>query len=209
MVTPVNSVNQSPFADAIDGPTYLTPDAMMTFCSARLRGLDDQMQTAFLKQRLANDVSKDLSDLQTKLNTLLGSASSLQVSGKATEDSTIKAMARALLDTAHTVPDPAVAKALTDRARALVNVTGDSPNADFKESEAVILPAKTYEASALKGMTSDAVAEIQKDVNSGSELSMINLQSLMSQRQSAVQLVTNMVQALGDQMNKITSNIGH
>jgi len=58
-------------------------------------------------------------------------------------------------------------------------------------------------------MTADAIGSIQKDLNSGTELSMINLQSLMSQRQSSVQMVTNMVQALGDQMNKITSNIGH
>lgn len=47
------------------------------------------------------------------------------------------------------------------------------------------------------------------DLNSGAELQMIGLQSLMSQRQTAVQLTTNLVQALGDQANKIAQNIGH
>jgi hypothetical protein len=31
----------------------------------------------------------------------------------------------------------------------------------------------------------------------------------MSQRQTAIQLTTNVVQSLGDQLNKIVANIGH
>ncbi len=50
---------------------------------------------------------------------------------------------------------------------------------------------------------------VQSEISSGSELGMIKLQSLMSQRQSAVQISTQMVQALGEQLNKIAANIGH
>ena len=46
------------------------------------------------------------------------------------------------------------------------------------------------------------------NLNSDSEMTMINLQSLMSQRQTAVQLTTNLVQSLGDQQNSIAKNIG-
>ena len=46
------------------------------------------------------------------------------------------------------------------------------------------------------------------DLNSDSEMTMITLQSLMSQRQTAVQLTTNLVQSLGDQQNSIAKNIG-
>ena len=42
----------------------------------------------------------------------------------------------------------------------------------------------------------------------GSELSMMNLQSLMSQRQEAIQTCTNLVQAMGDMCSKITENNG-
>ena len=38
---------------------------------------------------------------------------------------------------------------------------------------------------------------------------MVQIQSLMSQRQTAVSLTTNLVQSLGDQENKIADNIGH
>ena len=69
----------------------------------------------------------------------------------------------------------------------------------------------TYDVSIAdyKACTTDAVQNIQKDMNASTELSMISLQSVMSQRQSAVPLITNMVQALGDQVNKIAANIGH
>jgi hypothetical protein len=46
-------------------------------------------------------------------------------------------------------------------------------------------------------------------LNSDAEIDMIHLQSLMSQRQTAIQLTTNIVQSLNDQANKIVANIGH
>ena len=64
-------------------------------------------------------------------------------------------------------------------------------------------------AEQIKAAITDTVGGLQKDLNAGAELNMINLQSLMSQRQTAIQLTTNLVQSLGDQMNKIAANIGH
>ena len=56
----------------------------------------------------------------------------------------------------------------------------------------------------------DACERCPKDLNSLARAdSMINLQSLMSQRQQAIQMCTNLVQSLGDQCNKIAENIGH
>ena len=55
----------------------------------------------------------------------------------------------------------------------------------------------------------DDVKGIQTDLGASSELGMIQLQSLMSQRQVAIQLCTNLVQSLGDQQNKICANVGH
>jgi hypothetical protein len=54
-----------------------------------------------------------------------------------------------------------------------------------------------------------AIKDCQNDIQSSSELAMITLQSLMSQRQESIQMCTNLVQSLGDQCNKIAENIGH
>lgn len=47
-----------------------------------------------------------------------------------------------------------------------------------------------------------------KDIGSGAQMDMINLQSLMSNRQTAVQLSTNLIQALSDSADAIAHNIG-
>jgi hypothetical protein len=46
-------------------------------------------------------------------------------------------------------------------------------------------------------------------LDSGSEMNLVTLQSLMSQRQTAISLTTNLIESLGDQTNSIASNIGH
>ena len=46
------------------------------------------------------------------------------------------------------------------------------------------------------------------DINSSAQMDMINLQSLMSQRQTAVQLSTNIIKSLSDSADAIVHNIG-
>jgi hypothetical protein len=55
----------------------------------------------------------------------------------------------------------------------------------------------------------NAAKNHQSELNSDAEIGMIRLQSLMSQRQTAIQLTTNIIQSLNDQANKIVANIGH
>ena len=59
-------------------------------------------------------------------------------------------------------------------------------------------------------MYSQNLTDAAANINSNSELQMIQLGSLMSQRQTAITLTTNLVQSLGDRpLNKIADNIGH
>ena len=206
MVDAISGSGSVPTSFGLMGAGYLTPDALMTYCSTRLRGLDDQINGIMTQQQQANDDSSVLSQLTGELD---WGSDDLKVSGKADEDGTLKANAQHLLDAANKVEDPKVAGELKALAQKLVTVTGDPPNATMDASAPVALAAKTYKPEELKDLITTPVSGIQKDLNAGTELGMINLQSLMSQRQSAVQTVTNLVQALGDQMNKISANIGH
>jgi hypothetical protein len=49
---------------------------------------------------------------------------------------------------------------------------------------------------------------VTKDIESSAQLDMIRLQSIMSARQTAIQLSTNLVAALGESTKAIVSNIG-
>lgn len=64
------------------------------------------------------------------------------------------------------------------------------------------------ETSDWSTLVTGAVKGVQDDINNNSELSMISLQALMSQRQEAIQVCTNLVQSLGDQVSKIADNVG-
>ena len=52
------------------------------------------------------------------------------------------------------------------------------------------------------------LSETELDQVCGGELHMIDLQSLMSQRQLAIQLTTNMLRAMNDATRTIVGNIG-
>jgi hypothetical protein len=47
------------------------------------------------------------------------------------------------------------------------------------------------------------------DLGSGSQMSMLELQSLVSQRQNAVQLATGILKAMSDGTKAVVANIGH
>ena len=188
--------------------SYLTPDALMNYCATRLRGIDNQIQTKFTKQQTANEDSKVLSALQGTLN--FGNDDLIVIGGQGlNNDSTIKAGGQALIDAANRSTDPGVQKRLLELAGKLVTVSGSPPTATFNPTANVALAARTYKPSELAQMITQPVANLQKDMNQGTELDMMSLQSLMSQRQTAVSTVTQMLQALGEQLNKIAGNIGH
>jgi hypothetical protein len=173
---------------ATEGVAYLTPDSLMAYCQSRLEGIDTQVNTAFAKQKQANYESSVLSSM---LNSPAFALPSTTLTG---QDAITKRqdVIAAIVDAEKKLPanDPLLSK-LEDLKTSVQQMTGD------------------LDANKFNTNICDGVQNIQKDLNSSAELSMINLQSLMSQRQSAIQMCTNLVQSLGDQMNKIAQNIGH
>jgi hypothetical protein len=184
-----NSTNTSLAPDGLEGAS-LSPDALMSYCAMRLRNLDDQVAVAFKKQQAANANSQQLSELMDRLNWVGGPIDGTKDEGK----QTLKNVAGTYYYYAQHVSDPALAKKLADKGKFFEDLATNGGSLD---------------QNMYKSNGADFVGSLQKDLNAGTELSMINLQSIMSQRQSAVQLVTNMVQSLGDQMNKVVSNVGH
>jgi hypothetical protein len=54
----------------------------------------------------------------------------------------------------------------------------------------------------------DSLTNVSKSMSSSAELDMMNLSSLMSQRQMAVQMCTNMISALGETQKSIAAKMG-
>jgi len=175
----------------------------MAYCAAALNGLDSQMEDIFNTQQKDNKLVTDInaaagtfSQYQNGIN-YSGNAQSTSVPGSATDPSTPFG-------------------ALTTQLSNLVTEAG-GPNTELGgELQNALTQLTTNTHGGVDATVSDTdVAAIVKDLqnaasdaNSGAELNMVKLQSLMSDRQSALQMCTNLVQSLGQQQNAIASNIG-
>ena len=188
----VSSVNLTP-----PEFSFLTPEALMEFCEAKLKSLDAQVKSAFLKQQRRGRLSGALSDLANSLNSKADKASG----GVAAVDDGLKQTILRQFDAAiaNAGGDQGLVKRLQDEKakfeKSAYPAQGDANNdagvADWEMQD-----------------LADAIQGIQSDVNREGELEMIQLQAVMSQRQQALQMCTNMVQSLGQSAMGIAQNIG-
>jgi hypothetical protein len=207
LISPPSADGAEPSGDA---NAYLTPDALMAYCQSRLRSLDSQMQTAMDSEK---HVAADISSIQVALEALQPHSS-----GTSSVDD-CKKMEMALHDAIEQIyaTDPGC-----QELGKLKQMYNDLVWSGTGQTESTPYVDKDLYPPASNGREGDSILISQEmtgfinglqgcvtNLNSGAELHMIQIQSFMSQRQTAVQLTTNLVQSLDDQMNKIASNIGH
>jgi hypothetical protein len=201
------------------GTGYLTPDALMTYCTYRLKSLDGQIQDAMKKQqasveeqRLISQLLPELQALQDKGTTQGDGSTGVNYEQCKQLESDIEAVIKQIHDIDPSSPALGQLENLHDKIMA----NGSGPFDDASGHHPYYGPKPTTKAEedgCISGPEMQAYVKelesINSTINSSAELTMINVQSLMSQRQTAVQLTTNLVQSLGDQANKIADNIGH
>jgi hypothetical protein len=186
-ILPIHPEVEPSEVDAVVGPPvlpYLTPDAMLVYCQSRLAGINDQCREIMTRQEKNAKTQAALGDLLSALyNHQEGyDDPGIQQKLEAAYERAIEAVGR---DT------PLGTKLAKDRTEWLC--AGNDPNVLKEEMGSLINATKNH----------------QSQLNSDAEIDMIRLQSLLSQRQTAIQLTTNIVQSLNDQANKIVANIGH
>ena len=171
----------------------LSPDALMAYCQSRLSSLDSQMSGIFTSQEKNAKVTQDLNQVASAINALPGpdGGTPAKVALSADQINQLQAAyATAVSDAGG--PNTELGASLTRDAKTFPPAgSGDTSMSADQVSQ---------ESQSLKGYSSD--------LNSNSELTMISLQSLMSQLQTAVQLTTNLVQSLDQQASDITKNVG-
>ena len=192
---------------ALEFSGYLTPDALMAYCETRLRGLDDQMQKAFEEQQKSNAAQELLGKLQADIHFAVPDHT-LDVSLKNGNGFPNNPNDYNQLKNAYDTLEAKI-KTLDPRDPLAQKLTQIANNLGSDKSGSFVPSLKSMTTDDWNSMVTGALSSAAKDLSSSSELSMINLQSLMSQRQQAIQVCTNLVQSLGDQCNKIAENVGH
>jgi len=167
----------------IDPPEFVTPESLLVYCQTRLRDLDGRIQEKFAAEQKAVNDQKALADLKLKM----GKYSSNGANG----DDAMNEMKDSIQHAIDVVSDPETKAALGNMLDAVNN------NA-----------SKSYSKEEIKSLFIDPSEEAAKNLSQGRELSMIDLQSVVSQRQTALQLTTNLLNSVSESTKAITANMG-
>jgi hypothetical protein len=173
------------------GPGFgaFTPDALMAYCQTRLGSIDQQAEESFDTQ---NENAQEANDIGTVANDFKNYEGS-DTTGAQSVSALENELGGLIQDLQKGDPNSAALPKLTD---ALKTLTQDA------------MSGSNTVTSSQMGSIAQQISDAGTDLNSSSELQMIQLQSLMSQRSEAITLASNLVQSLGDEQDKVADNIG-
>jgi hypothetical protein len=196
-----------------DNVSTLTPEALLNYCTSRISALDTLINDRFEQQQKGNQMLKDASRLQTLVNGWNGMTDHVQQYADAH-----KGMAMEFMKLFNDTQDPQLQGLILQKYRM---VTGTDMPLDSTGKAAIpttngvpdakLITLNTNEVHGLspeewKAKNAD-IRELQDGHSKENELSMIQLQSVISQRQLAIQLTTQLMQALADGKKQIVNNI--
>jgi hypothetical protein len=169
-------------------PFLLTPEALMTYCQKQLRSIDGAVRETFDTQKSDQAELEALSILNDDL---------ADKADGVDDGAFIDKLERDLIDVADRIREknPSLAAKLDSFRK---DVLRKGPNGQ---------PDDKLAAAEVKGLQ-ETVTDGKDAISKRADLNMVQLQSLMSQRQSALQICTNLVQALGDTTKQIAGNVG-
>jgi len=203
----------------------LTPEALLMYCSSRLEALDTNIKQYFAEQQRCNaairDASKAMEILQrgTWVNGQLGANAENGKEGSWGTDPATRAWhaqnhadkANELLALWRSTDSPEVKAACEAAFR---QVSGRDLRDFSAEGRTISGDEVLAAAGNIKGVTKEeraaqieALKNEQSNLSKASEMNMIQLQSLVSQRQLAVQLTTQMMQTLHESSKQVLGNI--
>lgn len=196
MIQPANLSSPLGVLQGIENPNvqHLTNEGMMIYLSTRLEGIDTQIDAIFQKQEKIEKVRDALSRFNNAVDKYSSETpNNDHVDGQPGWDAEINKILAEIQDI-----DPKLGaemkEDLSAKDQILDNDIKGTTNGGYttKEVENTLSYTKT----------------VLKKLESSAQLEMIGLQSLMSSRQTAVQLSTNMVAAYGESLKAQVAKIG-
>ncbi len=192
--------------------TALSPEGLLLYCSSRLQTLDTNIKQYFAQQQTRNGVIGEATKLMEIINHWpTGQKGSKEIVCSPADCQNHANQGNELLDLFRKTNSPEVKRAC---AEAFQQVTGMSIN-DFATGNVTpdqirsaasaerIQPVNLQERTAQIEGIKNTVSNLTK----AGEMDMIQLQSLVSQRQLAVQLTTQLLQSLNETSKQVVGNI--
>ncbi len=184
----------------------LTPESLLVYCQTRLGSLDDLIKERFDdQQRRAGDMK-----LAGEVLALVSTWPQMTEGGKGVEKAHVD-MGNALMDAYNKAGNPE----LKARIQAVFEkVTGRPMTVKDGKAEGAVTvenlnPSgiKAMDATSWQTFVSAQLKTVQDSLSKDGELSMIQLQSMVSQRQLCIQLTTQVMQTLHETKKTVVGNI--
>lgn len=183
----------------------LTAEALLHYLASRLDSIDTQINTIMAKQRATENARKHAGEIMTILN------------GKEPGDKLTKEEQRAINEHLQAIGDPKLANKLAEDlgvplTKIYVNDADGKKVCISDEDAPYEFTDHRYKGRKLSETDIESYKTIientTKDLESSAQLDMIQLQSLMSARNTAISLATNMMSAVGKGLESIVANVG-
>jgi hypothetical protein len=219
-MTTVNSAGVNgvtPFATdftADAGGAALSPEGLLYYCQSRLGTLDANIKQYFDEQQKRNAEMKDASKLMELLRE--GTWGSFQVDGDTIKGSAFHCenhanKANEILALWRSTSSPEVKEQC---AAAFKQVSGHDVG-EFAGPDMKVTGAQVQAAagnikavdSTMRASQLESIKEVQTNMSKSAEMNMIQLQALVSQRQLAVQLTTQLMQTAHETSKQVVGNI--
>ena len=184
----VTNANIPPMGDG-DGFQYLTGDALLMYCQTRLQDLDGDIQSRMSDQKSALDRRQAIQTAQQVFKTFGDKGPQTQAEWDQCE-AAIYAAQQAL-------PPGDPGRGMLDDFRYAME----------HQYCRDLAPDPHYPHDGEWKGTIDGLGKMIEDIKGSAEIEMLQLQQLMSQRQTAVQLTTNMMSKMDQTQDAIVKNV--
>lgn len=204
----ISPINAPPTLGGFN-PDSLSAEALMTYCQTQLSDIDSDVKSYFEQQKQMLAQKKALSELKNSLAKY--SPPTTEAQWKEVADAYSKAI------TALNEVDPQLAQELKNEYSSNLGPKIDmvlqhktkkikDPLTGTTFELPLVDPAKIASKEWWTGHVGDISSKVDT-VSGNAELNMIQLQSLMSKRQTAVQLTTNMLSKYDQTIASIVNNV--
>jgi hypothetical protein len=181
----INPISPSNIPNAYADPSGLTGDSLLLYCQTQLGSYDESVKGFLNEQKLNIARKKGLSDIETTLKKYFEHADQA-----ATDD-----INRSFNSAMNALP-------AGDPVRAAIQAKANEYNTHSGNDQQIY-----YTKEQLTAFAGD-IQSMLDNVNGNAEINMIQLQQVMSQRQTAVQLTTSLLAKFDEGMKSVVGNIG-
>ncbi|HEY6729375.1 MAG TPA: hypothetical protein VI197_35435 [Polyangiaceae bacterium] len=186
--------NQAPiFSSPYYYDNALTAESMMVYLTTRLGGIDEQIQGFFKSQEQSEEIRAAFNEIKRLLN---------ELSESTDKDHSIKGKEDVLASIASTIDeiasmDPNLAERITN------DLTTDDHILHVADPGDTNIVYTTREVENTRSYFDNLAGQLE----STAQMNMIQLQSLMSARQTAISLATNLLAKHDESLKKVVDNI--